>query len=73
MVFIGASNQVGSVRAGGVAAVTDATFAVVSGGIGCVAVVAALAFWVPELWRYHIGQGAKRDEEMDAAAAASKR
>jgi len=67
MVFIGASNQVGSVRAGAVAAVTDASFAVVSGGLGCLAVVAAIAVWVPELWRYHISQGAALDEPVKEA------
>lgn len=49
-VFISASNQL-SIGAF-VAAVTSATFAVVSGGLGCVAVVAFIAWRVPSLRRY---------------------
>ncbi|MGH2587759.1 MAG: MFS transporter, partial [Dehalococcoidia bacterium] len=56
MVFIGASNQLGAVESGLVAAVTSATFAVVSGGVGCVAVVGAIAAKMPELRRYRITQ-----------------
>ncbi|MGI8970994.1 MAG: MFS transporter [Dehalococcoidia bacterium] len=52
--FIGAANQVGSVESGLVAALTNATFSVVSGGAGCIAVVAAIATWMPELRRYRI-------------------
>ena len=54
MLFIGASNQLGAVESGLVAAVTNATFAVVSGGIGCLAVVGAVAAKMPELRRYTI-------------------
>ena len=54
MLFIGASNQLGAVESGLVAAVTNATFAVVSGGIGCLAVVGAVAAKMPELRRYQI-------------------
>lgn len=54
MVFIGASNQLGAMESGFVAALTSATFAVVSGGAGCVAVVALIAAKVPELRRYRI-------------------
>jgi MFS family permease len=53
-VFIGASNQLGAVESGLVAAVTSATFAVVSGGIGCVAVAGVIASKMPELRRYRI-------------------
>jgi MFS family permease len=52
--FIGASNQLGAVESGLVAAATTATFAVVSGGIGCLAVVAAVAAKMPELRRYRV-------------------
>lgn len=58
-VFIGASNQLGMVESGLVATVTNATFAVVSGGIGCLATLAAITFWVPELWRYRIPRQAQ--------------
>ena len=54
-IFIGASNQVGALESGLVAAATTATFAVVSGGIGCLAVVAAVGAGLPELRRYSIG------------------
>ncbi|MEO6398054.1 MAG: MFS transporter [Tepidiformaceae bacterium] len=52
MLFIGASNQLGAVESGLVAAVTTATFAVVSGGIGCLAVVGAVAWRLPGLRQY---------------------
>ncbi len=53
--FIGASNQVGAMESGFVAAATSATFAVVSGGIGCLAVVGAVWAKMPELRRYRVG------------------
>jgi MFS family permease len=53
--FIGASNQLGAVESGFVAALTNPTFAVVSGGIGCLIVVALVAASLPQLWRYRIG------------------
>ena len=54
MMFIGASNQLGAVESGFLAAATSATFAVVFGGIGCLCVVAFTAWWLPELRRYRI-------------------
>lgn len=54
MLFIGASNQLGAVESGLVAAATSATFAVVSGGIGCLAVVGAVAVRLPGLRNYEI-------------------
>jgi MFS family permease len=51
-VFIGASNQLGAARSGFLAALTDATFSVVSGGIGCLVVVALVAWRMPALRRY---------------------
>jgi MFS family permease len=53
-VFIGASNQLGAVESGLVAALTNATFAVVSGGLGCVAVAGLIAAKLPELRGYRI-------------------
>ena len=50
--FIGASNQLGAVESGMVAAVTNATFAVVSGGIGCLVVLGIVAAKLPELRTY---------------------
>ncbi len=52
MIFIAASNQLGAVESGFLAAATSATFAVVSGGIGCLLVVAWTAWKVPELRGY---------------------
>ena len=54
MIFIGASNQVGAMESGFVAALTSATFAVVSGGVACVAIVGAMARFNPQLRRYRI-------------------
>ena len=54
MIFIAASNQLGAVESGFVAAATSATFAVVSGGIGCLLVVAWTAWKLPELRSYRI-------------------
>jgi len=55
VIFIQASNQLGAARAGFVAAATSPTFAVVSGGIGCLLVLALLAWRLPELRRYRLG------------------
>jgi hypothetical protein len=57
MLFIGASNQLGAAESGLVAAATSATFAVVSGGIGCLAVVAAVASRMPQLRGFRISDG----------------
>jgi MFS family permease len=57
-IFIGASNQLGAVESGFVAALTNATFSVVSGGIGCLIVLAIIAATMPELRRYRVGDAA---------------
>ncbi len=62
MLFIGTSNQLGTVESGFVAALTTATFAVVSGGIGCLAVLGIVAAKMPELRRYRI------DTPMESAS-----
>ena len=54
-IFIGASNQLGAAESGFVAALTNPTFAVVSGGVGCLIVVAVVAAWLPALRRYRVG------------------
>jgi MFS family permease len=54
-IFIGASNQLGAVESGFVAALTSATFAVVSGGVGCLVALAFVATKMPALRRYRIG------------------
>lgn len=52
LLFIGASNQLGAVESGFVAALTSATFAVVSGGVLCLGVLALIAVKMPELREY---------------------
>ncbi|MFN0095474.1 MAG: MFS transporter [Dehalococcoidia bacterium] len=52
MLFIGASNRLGAVESGAVAALTTTTFAVVSGGFGTLAVLGAVAWKMPGLARY---------------------
>jgi MFS family permease len=59
-IFIGASNQLGAVESGFVAALTSATFAVVSGGVGCLIVAAIVAYALPELRRYRVGMAPER-------------
>jgi MFS family permease len=54
MIFIAASNQLGAVESGFLAAATSATFTVVAGGIGCLLVVAWTAWKLPELRGYRI-------------------
>ena len=51
-VFVNASNQLGAVESGVVAAATTAVFAVVSGGLACLSVVGFIAWKIPELRRY---------------------
>jgi len=54
MLFISASNQLGAAKSGFVAAATTPTFSVVSGGVGCLIVLAAVAYLVPALRHYRI-------------------
>jgi hypothetical protein len=54
LLFIGASNQLGAAESGFVAAATSATFAVVSGGIASLVVLAVVAARIPELRHYRI-------------------
>ncbi len=51
-VFIQASNQLGAMESGFVAAATSATFAVVSGGVGAVAVASAIGWRLKGLLSY---------------------
>jgi MFS family permease len=53
-IFIGASNQLGAAESGFLASLTSPQFAVVSGGIGCLVVVALVAWRMPELRGYRI-------------------
>ena len=56
-IFIGASNQLGAVESGFVAALTSAPFAVVTGGFGCLVVLAIVAATMPELRGYRTDRG----------------
>ena len=51
-VFVNASNQIGGLESGVVASLTSAMFAVVSGGIACLGVVAYITWRIPELRNY---------------------
>jgi MFS family permease len=51
-IFIGASNQLGAAESGFLASLTSATFSVVSGGVGCLLVVALVAWRMPALRHY---------------------
>ncbi|MBV8718714.1 MAG: MFS transporter, partial [Chloroflexi bacterium] len=51
-IFISASNELGAMESGLLAAASSATFSVVSGGVACLVVVAVIAWRVPSLRRY---------------------
>ncbi len=55
-IFIGASNQLGAAESGFLAALSSATFAVVFGGVGCLLVVALVAWRMPALRNYRSGE-----------------
>lgn len=74
MLFIGASNRLGAVESGVVARFFGPTFAVVSGGAGCIAVMAIVAASMPRLRKFKIGdetedQPRDRTDSPPAAAA----
>jgi hypothetical protein len=71
-VFIGASNQLGALESGLVAALTSATIAVVSGGAGCLAVVGLVAAKLPDLRRYRLTDSASEIEEIQREAIAGQ-
>ena len=53
-VFISASNELGAFESGLVASATNAVFAVVSGGLACLVVVALVAWRIPALRGYQL-------------------
>lgn len=55
MIFIASSNQLGAIESGFVAAAIGPTFAVVSGGVGCLLVLAWVVWRFPALRRYRLG------------------
>jgi MFS family permease len=67
MVFIGASNQLGDVESGFLAAVTSATFTVLFGGVACLAVVGLVAWRVPELRAWQPPPLEDREEQKRGA------
>jgi sugar phosphate permease len=56
-VFVGASSHIGGIRAGLVASVAGATFAVWTGGIGAVLIALFVAWKMPDLLKYEIPRG----------------
>ena len=54
MIFIGASNELGAAESGFLAALTNATFSVVAGGLACLGVLGIVHVRVPELQGYRI-------------------
>ncbi len=64
-VFIGASNQLGSFEAGVMASLLGAALAPVVGGFGTLAVVAAIAFYFPELRKADQMHGAPANVPID--------
>jgi MFS family permease len=69
-VFVGASNQLGGTRAGLMATWTDsASFAVVSGGFGCLIATGVVALLIPSLWRLRQDM---LEESARASSAAGK-
>jgi len=65
-VFLAASNQLGAVESGVVAAWTNAMFAVVTGGLGCLVSLAIIVRLIPALWRHRTDR-----EPVEAAPAAT--
>ncbi len=68
LVFINASNQLGSAESGFLAGVTSPTFAVVSGGIACLAALGVIAVAMPALRAFRIVTPAR---EVTVASGAS--
>lgn len=69
--FISTSNQLGTFESGLVAALTSPTFAVVSGGVGCLVVLAIVAAALPELRGYRIPRpGVQPAHPLEPAPAA---
>lgn len=66
-VFVQASGQIGAMESGFVAALTSATFAVVSGGAGAIAVAGIIGWRMPRLYRYEVGSGPARESLRPAA------
>jgi MFS family permease len=68
-VFVGASNHLGAIESGFVAALTSATFAVVSGGFGTLLVVAFIALRLPALRDYRLSESVMAVRRGEGTAA----
>ena len=73
MVFIGASNHLGAVEAGFVAALSSATFAVVSGGLGCLVTLGVVAAKIPELGAHRLDGGSGTDSPASIRRRSNER
>jgi hypothetical protein len=72
-VFVQTSNQLGAMESGFVAAITTATFAVVSGGAAAAAIAAAIGWRMPLLYRHEISAfGATRTATSVSDPASAK-
>ncbi|MCA9830954.1 MAG: MFS transporter [Dehalococcoidia bacterium] len=71
MLFIGASNRLGAVESGVVASLFGPVFAVVSGGVGCIVVLAIVAIFMPKLRNFEIGQAIEHDPPAKGGAAST--
>jgi MFS family permease len=73
-VFIQSSNQLGAVESGFVAALTSATFAVVSGGAAAMGIAGLVGYRIRDLYNYTLPRrkapGEQAEREPEAAAAA---
>jgi sugar phosphate permease len=69
-VFIQSSNQAGAIESGVVAAVTSATFAVVSGGVGAMAVAGLVGVKLRGLWTFRVGDVRAEDAKAEGTASA---
>jgi MFS family permease len=67
-VFVGSSNQVNAIYSGFVATITSAAFAIVSGGIGTLLVVAFVALRMPAVRNYRVREFAAESREAHRAA-----
>ena len=54
MIFIGASNELGAAESGFLAAITNATFSVVGGGVACLAALGIVNARTPELRAFEV-------------------
>jgi MFS family permease len=71
--FIGASNQVGAMEHGFVAALTSATFAVVSGGIAALTITGIIRAKLPLLYEYRVSTAMPPPRPVAESVSATSR